>query len=791
MSTESLEKLTELVSGIGAPASFSAKITCPPGDLDLEVQGVGRLRFPISQRQAKQLCRIARPAHYGRGEKTLHDPAVRDTWKVAKSRVKIDKRRWNRILKPALEDLAAELGIPGDSPLQAKFHSMLIYEPGQFFLPHQDSETTQRMVATLAVILPSTFKGGTLVIEHQGKKVSYRGSKKQLSLVAFYADCRHEVRPVKEGYRVALTYNLFADGKGAPVKAPSASTTEGSVDALVEAFGEHFETPLPARWSWPSEKAPREPPQRLVYLLDHQYTQQGLDWQRLKGNDRFRAEALLAAAEVYGCEAMLALAEIQETWSCFEPDYGYRSSYRDSRSWERDDEGDWSQGRRLDPGPDDYICEDLIEGEIALTHWIDRSGKKASPASEAVPEDEIFHTKPTDALEAFASEYEGYMGNYGNTMERWYRRAALVLWPLRLAFAVRAAAIPSWGLEQLRDQLRDGSLEQARSQARSLKSFWSEAVRGNESQELLQLALEAAEGLEDEELASILLRPFAIEDLTPSHSPSLAALVCRYGEAGLETLLRNERADWRIDRPSSSAWIVGLPRFTEKLCKLDAGGRQAAAALVQDRLAWLRGEIRGAVRLESPTTRARAIAGLAKPLFGLLRSLQTIKAKAQQKALVDFLCTKENARLLPALIGMLRAAKKESSGEKWLPSLGRIRDHSIRRLGALLEEPARKEGDWSISVPRGCNCDLCAALGSFMSDPSSQKLEWPINKERRRHIHQRIDKHELPVQHSTRRSGRPYTLVLTKTEKLFADEAKQRKGWKRDLTWLEKQRASD
>ena len=32
-------------------------------------------------------------------------------------------------------------------------------------------------------------------------------------------------------------------------------------------------------------------------------------------------------------------------------------------------------------------------------------------------------------LTPYASEYEGYMGNYGNTMDRWYRRAALVVWP--------------------------------------------------------------------------------------------------------------------------------------------------------------------------------------------------------------------------------------------------------------------------------------------------------------------------------------------------------------------------
>jgi hypothetical protein len=47
-----------------------------------------------------------------------------------------------------------------------------------------------------------------------------------------------------------------------------------------------------------------------------------------------------------------------------------------------------------------------------------------------------------------------------------------------------------------------------------------------------------------------------------------------------------------------------------------------------------------------------------------------------------------------------------------------------------------------------------------------------------------IDTHELPVSHQTRRSGRPYTLVLTKTETVFVSEAAKRHAWATDLEWL-------
>jgi hypothetical protein len=42
----------------------------------------------------------------------------------------------------------------------------------------------------------------------------------------------------------------------------------------------------------------------------------------------------------------------------------------------------------------------------------------------------------------------------------------------------------------------------------------------------------------------------------------------------------------------------------------------------------------------------------------------------------------------------------------------------------------------------------------------------------------------MSVSHTTRRAGRPYTLVLTKTDALFERETKERAVWERDLLWL-------
>lgn len=166
----------------------------------------------MSAAQAKELRLIARPAKYGHGEQTILDRSVRDTWEIPRSRVRIDNRRWQRTLRPMLDTIRDDLGLPPTNSLDAHLHSLLLYEPQQFFAPHQDSEKNDEMIGTLVVLLPSRSNGGELVVEHRGESVRHRGSASSPTFVAFYADTRHEVVPVENGYRVVLTYNLLLVG---------------------------------------------------------------------------------------------------------------------------------------------------------------------------------------------------------------------------------------------------------------------------------------------------------------------------------------------------------------------------------------------------------------------------------------------------------------------------------------------------------------------------------------------------------------------------------------------------
>ena len=124
------------------------------------------------------------------------------------------------------------------------------------------------MVGTLVVTLPSSYTGGELMVGHNE---DWKGSKTALSLVAFYADCRHEVLKVNSGYRITLTYKLLLHGD---TSRPDGD--EGTAAELADLLREHFSTPVPRYYGGPAA----DPPNRLVYLLDHEYTPRGLNWRR-------------------------------------------------------------------------------------------------------------------------------------------------------------------------------------------------------------------------------------------------------------------------------------------------------------------------------------------------------------------------------------------------------------------------------------------------------------------------------------------------------------------------------
>jgi hypothetical protein len=171
-------------------------------------------------------------------------------------------------------------------------------------------------------------------------------------------------------------------------------------------------------------------PKKWVYLLDHQYTQQSLGWNRLKNGDRLRAKALIKVAQALNLDIYVALADIQETWDAESEDVDWYSRRHRYSDWDDGEGEDVAEADDEDSGKDaNYELRELIDDSIELNHWIDARGKPVRRRDEFVSSGELCWTTATRDFNPFKSEYEGYMGNYGNTLERWYQRSAIVLSP--------------------------------------------------------------------------------------------------------------------------------------------------------------------------------------------------------------------------------------------------------------------------------------------------------------------------------------------------------------------------
>lgn len=153
-----LDEIGATLGKVREQGSFATKDTCGADDLRIEVKGVGRLRLPVSAAQARKLCAAGRPAPFGWRDETRRDESVRKTWEIPSSNVRIDVRRWKRTLEPQLRRIRSRLGLPEEGKLRAVFHKMLVYEPGHFFVSHQDSEKTDDMVGSLVVVLPPSTR---------------------------------------------------------------------------------------------------------------------------------------------------------------------------------------------------------------------------------------------------------------------------------------------------------------------------------------------------------------------------------------------------------------------------------------------------------------------------------------------------------------------------------------------------------------------------------------------------------------------------------------------------------
>lgn len=780
-----MQKIIEDLASLAnhGDSGFCSKTTVDYHDLNLSIKDFGPVKLPLSTASAKKLIKLAKPAKYGWRDQTLLDKNIRDVWEIAKSRVKIDNRTWNKTLTPLLDKFRAKLGLPEGARLKPHLHNMLVYEKGQFFQTHQDSEKLEGMVATLVLVLPCEHSGGALVIEHQGtqKRFSTTQPKQdKITAFAFYADCQHEIKPVTSGYRVSLTYNLVLEG--ANTAANNIDQDAPQIKAMCSALNAHFTEMQQRNETRPSWRGPNPP--KWVYLLDHQYTQAGLSWHYLKDRDRTRADALKMIADQMDYEIFLAQADIQESWQC-EDDYYDQPRWRRGRHYWNDDDDE-----NEDAGATGYELIELIESQVELKNWCTTSGETFDGSGIAVDSGELFWTKAVDEYEPFESDYEGYMGNYGNTLDRWYHRAAIILWRKEDHYAFQCSINPKGFAKTMTALAKKAD---TRPQAQTLVEknliYWKNHGAHHYDPALLKAAFALAVPLQNPELAKSLLDHLNLSILTPTVMKAWVDLDKAYGASWSVQLLES----WtQSNRYESMAKIHELRKAVEALGAL-LPSEHPVLTWFMDYMEKRVNESHQSSKKTGSLAWLQSRAGeRIQDIIDLLAVCACLKAQKRHASIIQQLLQDEilypSLHLLKIHQYFIDTYEKTQSdvsevAQQW--GFQQLFNALKERFEQLIHSPERQEGDWSIQEQSTCACDDCSKLNRYLASETQQSLTWPLNKERRQHIHGAIDGLGIPVTHATKREGSPHKLMLNKTQELFEREKRFRDEAREALACLE------
>ena len=708
----------------------------------LEVDAVGTIAFPVQEAQLDRLVQAAEQAPYGHGPETVFDSSVRNCLQIDPARIRLHGKGWHETFGSILTRAANGIGCPADR-LEAELYKLLIYQKDGFFAAHRDTEKQNGMVATLVISLPVEGEGGELVVRH-GKRESVFDmtvlEPSELAYAAFYADCEHETKPVREGHRIALVYNLIlrADG-GAAVsgQAPDHST---QVETVASWLG---------NWNGGNKDL-----NKLVWLLDHDYSPAGLAFSALKGRDAAVARTLAEAAKEADCSLYAAIIHIDESGEALD-----KSGYM----W-------YSEYGEPPPTPGEIKMGEVYDGDYWLDEWV--AGDDTRPGFGKIPllDGELLPRRGLDKAKPDSQRIIEVTGNAGVTMARTYRHAALAIWPnakaiknlashdIVAAIDFVAAKIEADGQETQADGKFAGLVSQvidawpknvgrgkaAANRHRKMLGLLSAVANETETLRFLNNVLARAyTGLENEELAALTagLRPETLRD----NLPGFVGRAFRRHPA--ETL---ELVDglWAKRTEAQDPEARGL--FQKCMRNAYQGLAQALQPRAEQN-AW--------GRLVRPKFVSLSPEGV-RDLFALGWRLGLHReTEAAADLVVDLPQAVSPDRALPEALLALRSSDGDFSAA---PSFAALWGYAAEFLLARSSVPPQEPTDWAIPAKIECTCDVCKDLKTFCDDPIATTKKFKLRQELRDHLCHKIEEYGLDLDYKVVKSGRPFSVDCTK-----------------------------
>lgn len=256
------------------------------------------------------------------------------------------------------------------------------------------TEKVDGMFATVIVVFPSEFTGGEAHLSHNGIDVTYDCSQESLNattVMAWYTDVMHEIRPIKSGYRLAMSFNLIH--------------TTNSLRPAISTNSEFTEEVKRVLLSWKDMKGDRVP-KKIVYLLDHRYSRANLRGSALKGVDDVKVSLLQQICRDVGFSLGMATVVCRLAGSADDDGggcYGKRHGRYSTCDTDSDDEDS-----------DDLGFLEINETEMTIKDFVNLDGTTISATlgiNEAIETIPVNLAEDVQSGEHDEQEYEGYMGN--------------------------------------------------------------------------------------------------------------------------------------------------------------------------------------------------------------------------------------------------------------------------------------------------------------------------------------------------------------------------------------------
>jgi hypothetical protein len=172
----------------------------------------------------------------------------------------------------------------------------------------------------------------------------------------------------------------------------------------------------------------------------------------------------------------------------------------------------------------------------------------------------------------------------------------------------------------------------------------------------------------------------------------------------------------------------------------------------------------------------RAIERDAEMVVTLLDSLAAIDAPDLRRAACDAVAAAhsfDSARAIVSALSLMRARDRKSTSAD--DDYQHLWHHAATILLARSEHPPEAPKDWRHEGRIRCTCADCRELQTFVLDPVERMHRFRLRKDRRRHLHQQIQRHGLDMAHETERRGSPQTLVCTKTRCTYERQCAEHK----------------